>query len=108
MIITDSLSTMMAISDRKQTKNPKKQTIRKLMDQQGGKITLLWVPEHVGITRQRANTKHRKYPLQEFTKWIERKHQEEQPAYVEQHDKRDEGLTQNRLLQSNTGSDHEP
>jgi archaellum biogenesis ATPase FlaH len=41
VIITDSLSTMMAVSDRKQTKNPKTQTIRKLMDQQGGKITLL-------------------------------------------------------------------
>jgi hypothetical protein len=33
-IIKDSLSTMMAVSDRKQTKNPKTQTIRKLMDQQ--------------------------------------------------------------------------
>jgi ribonuclease HI len=43
----DSLSTMMAVSDRKRTKT---QTIRKLMDQQGGKITLLWVPGHVGIT----------------------------------------------------------
>jgi archaellum biogenesis ATPase FlaH len=41
VIITDSLSTMMALSDRKQTKNPKTQTITKLMDQQGGEITLL-------------------------------------------------------------------
>jgi ribonuclease HI len=41
---------MMTVSDRKRTKNPKEQTIRKLMDQQGGKITLLWVPEHVSIT----------------------------------------------------------
>jgi hypothetical protein len=44
VIITDSLSTMMAVSDRKRTKNPKTQTIRKLMDQQREKITLLWVP----------------------------------------------------------------
>jgi hypothetical protein len=40
----------MAVWDRKRTKNPKTQTIRKLMDQQGGKITLLWVLGHVGIT----------------------------------------------------------
>jgi hypothetical protein len=39
----DSLSTMMSVS-------PKTQTIRKLMDLQVGKITLLWVPGHVGIT----------------------------------------------------------
>jgi hypothetical protein len=30
---------MMAVADRKQTKNPKIQAIRKLMDQQGGKTT---------------------------------------------------------------------
>jgi hypothetical protein len=50
VIITDSFATMMAVSDRKRTKNPKTQTIRKLMHQQGGKITLLWVPWHVGMT----------------------------------------------------------
>jgi hypothetical protein len=32
VIITDSLSTMMAVLDRKRSKNPKTQTIRKLMD----------------------------------------------------------------------------
>jgi hypothetical protein len=41
---------MMAVSDWKRTKNHKTQTIRKLMDQQGGKITLIWVREHVRIT----------------------------------------------------------
>jgi ribonuclease HI len=65
--ITDSLSTMMNVWDRKRIKNPKTQTIRNLMDQQGGKIMLLWVPGHVGIKG-----------YQELTKWIERKHQEEQ------------------------------
>jgi ribonuclease HI len=80
VILTDSLSTMMAVSDRKQTKNRKTQTIRKLMDQQGGKITLLWVPEYVGVTgNENANTKAKetlkeriqsieKYPAQDLTK----------------------------------------
>jgi ribonuclease HI len=49
VIITDSLSTMMAVSDRKRSKNPKTQTIRKLMDKKPSNITLLWVPRHVGI-----------------------------------------------------------
>jgi ribonuclease HI len=84
------LSTMMTVSDRKQTKNPKTQTIRKLMDQQGGKITLLWVPGYVGITgnenvdtaaKEAQNERIQsteKYPPQDLIKWIERKHQEEQ------------------------------
>jgi hypothetical protein len=50
VIINDSLSTMMAVSDRKRMKNPKTQTIRILMDQQELKITLLCVSGHVGIT----------------------------------------------------------
>jgi ribonuclease HI len=49
VIITDSLSTMIAVSDRKRTKNLKKQTIRKLIHQKTSKITLLWVPRHLGI-----------------------------------------------------------
>jgi archaellum biogenesis ATPase FlaH len=40
VMITDSLSTMMVVSDRKRRKNPKTQTNRKLMDQQEGKM---WV-----------------------------------------------------------------
>jgi ribonuclease HI len=40
----------MVVSDRKRTKNPQTQTIRELMDQQGGKITLFSVRGHVGIT----------------------------------------------------------
>jgi ribonuclease HI len=40
---------MIAALDKKITKNPKKQTIRKLLEQQGAKITLLWVPNHVGV-----------------------------------------------------------
>jgi ribonuclease HI len=50
--ITESLSTMIAVSDKKRTKNSKTQTIRKFMGQQEGRITLLWVPGHVGITNK--------------------------------------------------------
>jgi hypothetical protein len=58
------------------------------MDQQGGKITLLWVAGHVGIIgNENADTaakvalnqriqSTKKYPPQDLTKWIERKHQE--------------------------------
>jgi hypothetical protein len=43
VIITDSLSTIMAVKSRTPTKNPKPQTIRKMLDQDGPRITLLWV-----------------------------------------------------------------
>jgi ribonuclease HI len=97
VIITDSLSTMMAVSNRKRTKNHKTQTTRKLMDQQGEKITLLRVSGHVGITgNENADTAAKKalneriqitakYPPQDL-KWIERKYQADQ----QQHDNRDE------------------
>jgi ribonuclease HI len=40
----------MAAESRTPTKSPKKQTIRKILDHEGPKITLLWVPSHKGIT----------------------------------------------------------
>jgi hypothetical protein len=49
VIATDSLSTLLAASDKKVTKNPKTRKIRKLLEQKGDKITLLWVPSHAGI-----------------------------------------------------------
>jgi ribonuclease HI len=49
MILTESVSTMMAVSDRKRFKNPKTQLIRKLRHQESTKVTLLWVCSHVGI-----------------------------------------------------------
>jgi ribonuclease HI len=49
VIITDFLSTIMAVENRTPTKNPKTQTIRKMLDQEGSRITLLWVPIHKGI-----------------------------------------------------------
>jgi hypothetical protein len=39
----------MAAENRTPTKNPKTQTIRKILDHEGPRITLLWVPIHVGI-----------------------------------------------------------
>jgi hypothetical protein len=48
VIITDSLSKIIAVSDRKRFKNPKTQLIRKLIDQASTNITLLWVPNQVG------------------------------------------------------------
>jgi ribonuclease HI len=48
-IITDSLSTIMAADSRTPTNNPKTQTIRRMLDQEGPTITLLWVPCHKRI-----------------------------------------------------------
>jgi hypothetical protein len=48
VIITDSLSTIIAVSDSKKSKNPKTQLIPKLIDQASTNITLLWVLSHVG------------------------------------------------------------
>jgi hypothetical protein len=43
VITTDSLSTIMAAGRRPSTKNPKTETIRKMLDQKRPRITLLWV-----------------------------------------------------------------
>jgi endonuclease/exonuclease/phosphatase (EEP) superfamily protein YafD len=42
-IIEDHLTTIMAAENRTPTKNPKTQTIRKMLDHEGPRITLLWV-----------------------------------------------------------------
>jgi hypothetical protein len=41
LIATDSLSTLIAAMDKKETKNPKTRIIRKLLGQEEEKITLL-------------------------------------------------------------------
>jgi ribonuclease HI len=48
VIITDTVSTIMAAENRAPTKNAKTQTIRKMLDHEGLRITLLWVASHVG------------------------------------------------------------
>jgi ribonuclease HI len=90
VIITDSLSTIIAVSDRKRSKNPKTQLIRKLIDQVSTNITLLWVPSHVGIPENEAaddaakealnkKTHHTEtYPPQDLIKWIKEKNEQEQ------------------------------
>jgi ribonuclease HI len=47
---TDSLSTLRAAMDKKETKNPKTRIIRKLLGQAEDKITLLCVPSHVRMS----------------------------------------------------------
>jgi hypothetical protein len=49
LIATESFSTLVAVSDKKNTKNSKMQTIRKLLEQKGDKLTLLWVSSQVRI-----------------------------------------------------------
>jgi hypothetical protein len=49
VLIADSLSTIIAVSDRKRSKNRKTQLIRELINQASTNITLLWVPSHVGM-----------------------------------------------------------
>jgi hypothetical protein len=44
VIIRDSLSTIMAAESHTSTKNPKTRTIRKMLDNEGPRITFLWVP----------------------------------------------------------------
>jgi hypothetical protein len=92
----------MAVSDRKRTKNLKTQTIRKLMNQQGGKIMLLCVLGHVIYHRQRerrhrsqrsperANTMHRKifFPRPHNMDWTETS--KRATRKMEQYDNRDE------------------
>jgi ribonuclease HI len=50
VIDMDSLNTMMAVEGSKCTKNPKTRRIRELLDQEKGRVKLLWIPSHSGIT----------------------------------------------------------
>jgi ribonuclease HI len=49
VIITDSFSTLMAVEGNINSKNPKTQSLRKLLDKEIEKVTILWVPGHMGI-----------------------------------------------------------
>jgi hypothetical protein len=58
VIITDSLNTIMAAENRTPTKNPKAQTIRMMLDHEGPRMTLLWVPCDVGIPGNERSARH--------------------------------------------------
>jgi ribonuclease HI len=49
VIITDSLSTIMAIEGEIYAKNPKTISLRKLLDEESRKVTRLWVSGHMRI-----------------------------------------------------------
>jgi ribonuclease HI len=82
VIITDSLSTIMAAENRTPTKNPKTQIIRKMLDHEGPKITILWVYSHVGVPGYEKADKAAKevldedisttkrYPPDDLKKWL--------------------------------------
>jgi ribonuclease HI len=73
VIITNSLSMIMAAkSSSTSTKNPKKQTNRKMMDQEGLRITLLWVPSHKGIPGNKKTDQVAKETLDEDIPTTER------------------------------------
>jgi ribonuclease HI len=50
VIVTDSLSTMMSAEGTRWTKTPKTRRIRELLDQEKGKVVLMWIPSHSEIT----------------------------------------------------------
>jgi ribonuclease HI len=49
IIVTDSLSSLLAASGNRWTRNPKTRNIRRLIDESRNQIKLIWVPSHVGI-----------------------------------------------------------
>jgi hypothetical protein len=80
--ITDSLSTLMAVDGNINSKNPKTLSLRKLLDEETEKVTLLWVPGHMGIpgngiadeeakaTLEDVLLSTEKYPPQDLINWI--------------------------------------
>jgi hypothetical protein len=82
VIIIDPLSTIMTAEHCIPTKNPKTQTIRKILDHKGPRTTLLWVPSYVGIPgNEKANQAAKealeedistteRYPPDDLKKWL--------------------------------------
>jgi hypothetical protein len=72
VIITKSLSTIMTAKSRTPTKNPNAQTIRKMLDQKGPRITPLWVTSHKGIPGNKKTDQVAKKALDEDIPTTER------------------------------------
>jgi hypothetical protein len=66
VIITDFLRTMISAENRTPTKNPKTQSIRKMLDHEGPRVILLWVPSHVGIPGNEMTDQAAKEALDEY------------------------------------------
>jgi ribonuclease HI len=49
ILATDSLSSLLATSGNRWTRNPKTRNIRRLLNKSRNHIKLIWVPSHVGI-----------------------------------------------------------
>jgi hypothetical protein len=81
-IIPDSLSTIMAAESRISTKKSKTRTIRMMRDNEGPRITLLWVPSHKEISGDEKDDQAAKemldeniltnarYPPDDLKKWL--------------------------------------
>jgi hypothetical protein len=88
VIITGSLSTIIAVSERKRSKNPKTQLIRKLIDQASTNITMgfksrRYTRKRNSRLRSKRSTKRKihhteTYHPQDLIKWIKEKHEQEQ------------------------------
>jgi ribonuclease HI len=82
VIATDSLSTMMAVEGTRWTKNP----IRELLGQEKGRVKLMWIPSHSGITGNERVVEFAKnaleeaindrelYPPQDLFNWMKKTH----------------------------------
>jgi ribonuclease HI len=82
MIITDYFSTLMAVEGDINSKNPKALSLRKLLNEVREKVTLLWLPGHMGIPVNEIAEEEakgalkddllstEKYPPQDLINWI--------------------------------------